>query len=159
MIDVCSRPSNTASCVRSSALSAARRAGVPRHFRGGSQPLRHRQLRDLLLALDAGAIETQTKIKLRWRGDLIDLITEHSPQDVMRATVRENVDRLIDTTAGRVILNERLTRHGLPFVNGTLKKKGLPSLVSFSYLKLGHAPTVTLLDDLKSMGFLYATLS
>ena len=49
----------------------------------------------------------------------------------MRATVRENVDRVIDTTAGRVILNERLTRDGLPFVNGTLKKKGLQSLVSY----------------------------
>ena len=114
---------------------------------------------DVLLALDAGVIETQSKIRLRWRGDLIDLITEHSPQDVMRATVRENVDRMIDTTAGRVILNERLTRDGLPFVNGTLKKKGLQSLVSFSYLKLGHGPTVALLDDLKAMGFLYATLS
>ena len=40
---------------------------------------------DVLLALDAGVIETQSKIKLRWRGDLIDLATEHSPQDVMRA--------------------------------------------------------------------------
>src|SRR6187401_466342 len=85
---------------------------------------------DVLLALDAGVIETQTKIRLRWRGDLLDLSMEHHNQDVMRATVRENVDRVIDTTAGRVILNERLTRDGLPFVNGTLKKKGLQSLVS-----------------------------
>src|SRR6187551_113350 len=44
---------------------------------------------DALLALDAGVIETQSKIRLRWKGDLIDLATEHSPQDVMRATVRE----------------------------------------------------------------------
>ena len=114
---------------------------------------------DVLLALDAGVIETQTKIRLRWKGDLIDLATEHSPQDVMRATVRENVDRLIDTTAGRVILNERLTRDGLPFVNGTLKKKGLQSLVSYCHLRLGHEQTVFLLDDLKAMGFLYATRS
>ncbi len=114
---------------------------------------------DVLLALDAKAVETQAKIRLRWRGDLIDLITEHSPQDVMRATIRENVDRIIETTPGRVILNERLTRDGLPFVNGTLKKKGLQSLVSFSYLKLGHDQTVVLLDDLKTMGFLSATKS
>ena len=52
----------------------------------------------------------------------------------MRATVRE-VDRVIDTTAGRVILNERLTRDGLPYVNGTLKKKGLQSLVSYCHLR------------------------
>ena len=75
----------------------------------------------------------------------------------MRATVREDVDRVIDTTAGRVIFNERLTRDGLPFVNGTLKKKGLQSLVTFCHLKLGHEQTVVLLDDLKTMGFLYAT--
>ena len=116
-------------------------------------------LDDVLLALDAKAIETQAKIKLRWRGDLIDLEQEHSPQDVMRATIREDADRIIETTAGRVILNERLTRDGLPFVNGTLKKKGLQSLVSFSHLKLGHDQTVALLDDLKTMGFLSATKS
>ena len=44
---------------------------------------------DVLLALDAKAIETQTKIRLRWKGDLIDLEREHNTQDVMRALVRE----------------------------------------------------------------------
>jgi DNA-directed RNA polymerase subunit beta' len=112
---------------------------------------------DVLLALDAKAVETQSIIKLRWKGDLIDLTKEHNAQDVMRAIVREKVERVIDTTVGRVILNERLTRDGLPFVNGTLKKKGLQSLVSFCHLKLGHEQTVALLDDLKTMGFLYAT--
>jgi DNA-directed RNA polymerase subunit beta' len=111
---------------------------------------------DVLLALDAKAIETQTKIKLRYKGELVDLTQEHSPQDVMRATARD-VDRIIDTTAGRVVFNDRLRREGLPFVNGTLKKKGLQSLVSFAYLRLGHEQTVVLLDDLKTLGFLYAT--
>jgi DNA-directed RNA polymerase subunit beta' len=114
-------------------------------------------IEDVLLALDAGVIETQSKIRLRWRGDLIDLTTEHHNQDVMRANVRENVDIMLDTTAGRAIFNERLTRDGLPFVNGTLKKKGLQSLVTFSHLRIGHQATVVLLDDLKAMGFLYAT--
>jgi len=114
---------------------------------------------DVLLALDSKVVETQTKIKLRWKGDLIDLEKEHNSQDVMRATIRENVNRIVETTVGRVILNERLTRDGLPFVNGTLKKKGLQSLVSFCHLKLGHNQTVALLDDLKMMGFLSATRS
>ncbi len=113
---------------------------------------------DVLLALDAKAVATQTKIKLRWKGDLIDLTKEHNTQDVMRAVSRP-VDSLIETTVGRVILNERLTRDGLPFVNGTLKKKGLQSLVSFCHLKLGHDQTVVMLDDLKAMGFLFATRS
>ncbi len=115
-------------------------------------------IEEVLLALDAKAVETQTKIKLRWKGDLIDLTKEHNQQDVMRGISRP-VDRLIETTVGRVILNERLTKDGLPFVNGTLKKKGLQSLVSFCHLRLGHEPTVVMLDDLKAMGFLFATRS
>jgi DNA-directed RNA polymerase subunit beta' len=114
---------------------------------------------DVLLALDAQAVATQAKIKLRWRGDMIDLSQEHNSQDVMRASVRENVDLIMETTPGRVVFNERLTRDGLPFVNGTLKKKGLQALVNFSHLRLGHDQTVVLLDDLKNMGFLYATKS
>ena len=113
---------------------------------------------EVLLALDAKAVATQTKIKLRWKGDLIDLTKEHNSQDVIRATPRP-VNNLIETTVGRVILNERLTRDGLPFINGTLKKKGLQSLISFCHLKLGHDQTVVMLDDLKSMGFLFATRS
>ena len=111
---------------------------------------------EVLLALDAKAVATQTKIRLRWKGDLIDLTKEHNTQDVIRATPRP-VNNLIDTTVGRVILNERLTRDGLPFINGTLKKKGLQSLISFCHLKLGHDQTVVMLDDLKSLGFLSAT--
>lgn len=112
---------------------------------------------EVLLALDAKAVETQTKIKLRLNGDLIDLVTEHNSQDVMRANVQKNVNRTIDTTVGRVIFNDRLRRDGLPFVNGMLKKKGLQSLVNYAHLRLGHDQTVDLLDDLKTMGFLYAT--
>lgn len=62
-------------------------------------------IEDALLALDAGVIETQSKIRLRWRGDLIDLTAEHAGQDVMRANVRENVDVIIEATAGRAIFN------------------------------------------------------
>src|SRR6186713_26727 len=45
-------------------------------------------IEEVLLALDAEVIETQTKIRLRWRGDLLDLSMEHHNQDVLRATVR-----------------------------------------------------------------------
>jgi DNA-directed RNA polymerase subunit beta' len=112
---------------------------------------------DVLLALDAKVIETQSKIKLRHQGDFIDLMTEHNSQDVMRANVQRDINRTVDTTAGRVIFNDRLRQDGLPFVNGMLKKKGLQSLVNYAHLRLGHDQTVALLDDLKTMGFLYAT--
>src|SRR5687767_10819720 len=113
-------------------------------------------LEEVLLALDAGEVTTQTPIKLRIMGDLIDLVQEHDPQDILRATVQDDVRRVINTTVGRVIFNDSIPA-GLPFINGTLKKKGLQSLVNYSHIRLGHEMTVKMLDDLKTLGFLYAT--
>jgi DNA-directed RNA polymerase subunit beta' len=111
---------------------------------------------EVLLALDAKEVETQTPIKLRVVGNLIDLTQEHDTQDVMRAAVQEDVRRVINTTVGRVIFNDQIPS-GLSYINGTLKKKGLQSLVNYCHLRLGHEMTVKMLDDLKSLGFLYAT--
>ncbi|HEX8889371.1 MAG TPA: DNA-directed RNA polymerase subunit beta' [Pyrinomonadaceae bacterium] len=113
-------------------------------------------LEEVLLALDAKEVTTQTPIKLRITGDLIDLTQEHDTQDVLRATVQENVRRVINTTVGRVIFNDSIPV-GLPFINGTLKKKGLQSIVNYCHIRLGHEMTVKMLDDLKNLGFLYAT--
>jgi DNA-directed RNA polymerase subunit beta' len=113
-------------------------------------------LEEVLLALDAKEVTTQTPIKLRIQGDLIDLTQEHDPQDILRAAVQEDVRRVINTTVGRVIFNDFIPA-GLPFINGTLKKKGLQSLVNYSHIRLGHEMTVKMLDDLKTLGFLYAT--
>jgi DNA-directed RNA polymerase subunit beta' len=113
-------------------------------------------LEEVLLALDAHEVTTQTPIKLRISGDLIDLTQEHDPQDILRATVQDDVRRVINTTVGRVIFNDSIPA-GLPFINGTLKKKGLQSLVNYSHIRLGHEMTVKMLDDLKNLGFLYAT--
>ena len=113
-------------------------------------------LDEVLLALDAKEVTTQTPIKLRITGDLIDLTQEHDSQDVMNAAVQEDVKRVINTTVGRVIFNDSIPV-GLPFINGTLKKKGLTSIVSYCHIRLGHEMTVKMLDDLKTLGFLYAT--
>ncbi|HST50663.1 MAG TPA: DNA-directed RNA polymerase subunit beta', partial [Pyrinomonadaceae bacterium] len=113
-------------------------------------------IEEVLLALDAKEVETQTPIKLRITGNLIDLTQEHDTQDVMRAAVQENVRRVINTTVGRVIFNDQVPE-GLSYINGTLKKKGLQSLVNYCHLRLGHEMTVKMLDDLKQLGFLYAT--
>ena len=113
-------------------------------------------LEEVLLALDAKEVTTQTPIKLRIQGDFIDLTQEHDPQDILRAVVQEDVRRVINTTVGRVIFNDSIPP-GLPFINGTLKKKGLQSLVNYSHIRLGHEMTVKMLDDLKTLGFLYAT--
>ncbi len=111
---------------------------------------------EVLLALDAKEVGTQTKIRLRHDGKLIDLETERDSQDVIKATPKEIKNRTINTTVGRVIFNDQLPKE-MPYINGILKKKGLGSLVSFCFLRYGHSLTVTMLDKLKDLGFLYAT--
>jgi DNA-directed RNA polymerase subunit beta' len=111
---------------------------------------------EVLLALDAKEVGTQTKIRLRHDGKLIDLETERDSQDVIKATPKEIKNRTINTTVGRVIFNDQLPKE-MPYINGILKKKGLGSLVSYCFLRYGHSLTVTMLDKLKELGFLYAT--
>ncbi|MCI0661572.1 MAG: DNA-directed RNA polymerase subunit beta', partial [Acidobacteria bacterium] len=112
---------------------------------------------EVLLALDSKEVTIQTKIRLRYVGKLIDLDIERDTQDVIKATVHE-VNRTINTTVGRVILNDALPTT-MPYVNGMLKKKGLQSLVNNCFLRLGHATTVQMLDKLKDLGFLHATMA
>jgi DNA-directed RNA polymerase subunit beta' len=110
---------------------------------------------EVLLALDAKEVTTQTRVRLRYKGRLIDLESERDSQDVIKATCSE-VNRTINTTVGRVIFNDALPRE-MPYINGMLKKKGLTSLVNYCFLRLGHQITVETLDRLKETGFLYAT--
>src|SRR5207248_10247531 len=95
-------------------------------------------LEEVLLALDAKEVTTQTPIKLRITGDLIDLTQEHDTQDILRGLVQEDVRRVINTTVGRVIFNDSIPA-GLPFINGTLREKGLQWLVNYSHLRFGQA--------------------
>jgi DNA-directed RNA polymerase subunit beta' len=111
---------------------------------------------EVLLALDAKEVGTQTKIRLRYTGKLIDLEAERDSQDVIKATSKEVKNRTINTTVGRVIFNDHLPET-MPYINGILKKKGLGSLVSYCFLRYGHATTVKMLDELKALGFSYAT--
>jgi DNA-directed RNA polymerase subunit beta' len=113
---------------------------------------------DVLLALEAAELETLTPIRLRYTGALLDLTTGRDDQDVLHTDVQEVTNKIINTTVGRVILNEQLP-HAMPFVNGLLKKKGLQQLVQKCYLDLGLERTVDMLDALKNLGFTYATKS
>ena len=69
--------------------------------------------------------------------------------------VRRNA-KLIDTTVGRVVFNQ-IIPSGLPYVNRVMTKKELGDLVALSYEKLGQDITVKLLDDIKDIGFRFAT--
>ena len=112
----------------------------------------------VLLALEAGEVETLTPIRFRVSGELLDLAVTRDDQDVLHAEVQEVAGKIISTTVGRVVFNTSLP-DGLPFVNGLLKKKGLQQLVQYCYLRYEREKTVDVLDRLKNLGFLYATLS
>ena len=113
---------------------------------------------DVILALEAGELETLTPIRLRYTGDLQDLSTARDDQDVLHTEVQRVENKIINTTVGRVIFNAALPK-GFPFVNGMLKKKGLQQLVQRCYLTSGIQTTVEALDALKHVGFTYATRS
>src|SRR5207248_5418545 len=68
-----------------------------------------------------------------------------------------NYDRsFLNTTVGRAILNDHLPP-GMPYINGLLKKKGIGQLVSYCYLRFGLETTVKMLDEVKELGFSFAT--
>ena len=113
---------------------------------------------DVLLALEAGDVETLTPIRFRLSGEYIDLAAGRDDQDVLHAPVQQLDRQIVETTVGRVVFNHALPDE-IPFVNGLLKKKGLQQLVEHSYLRRGLELTVRMLDRLKELGFLYATKS
>ena len=115
-------------------------------------------IEEVLLALDHGEVETQTPIRLRYTGPLIDMTSAYDEQAIVHAEVLDANNYMLNTTVGRTILFDHLPK-GMPFINGLLKKKGLGQLVSFTYLRFGAEMTVTMLDHIKELGFLYATLA
>ncbi len=113
---------------------------------------------EVFFALDAGAVETQTPIRLRLSGSYVDLDVQHDSQDIVHAEVQE-IDRgVVETTVGRVILNEHLPKE-LPFINGLLQKRGLQDLVGYCFIRHGSDLAVRMLDEIKEITFQYATLA
>jgi len=65
---------------------------------------------------------------------------------------------IIETTVGRLIFNSYLPE-GLPYYNENCGKKKLTAIVSESFELLGIETTAKLADDLKDIGFKFATKS
>jgi DNA-directed RNA polymerase subunit beta' len=111
---------------------------------------------EVLLALEMGEVETLTPVKLYYTGPLIDLTTAFDNQNVLHTEAVQYTKQYMETTVGRVILNDVLA-HKMPFINGLIKKRGLSQLVQYCYLHLGREETVHMIDKLKDLGFYYAT--
>src|SRR5438045_9692708 len=103
-------------------------------------------IHDGLISLEMGEVETLTAIKLRYTGKVIDLNKAFDNQNVMYTEPIEFSKQYMDTTVGRVILNDVLPKE-MPFINGLLKKKGLGQLVQYCYLKLGLQTTGPIVDQ------------
>ncbi len=88
---------------------------------------------EVRIAYDHGVVAKHAKIKVRIDG------------------------KLVDTTVGRVIISEILPE-GLSFdlVNKEMNKKEISRLIDASYRQSGARATVTLMDNLKDIGFKYA---
>ncbi|MDT8069464.1 MAG: DNA-directed RNA polymerase subunit beta' [Terriglobia bacterium] len=116
-------------------------------------------LEEVILAKEAGEVETLSPIRLRYSGEVVDLTTAYDDQDVMHTDSVTINRQFINTTVGRAILNDRMraAAPGMPYINGLLKKKGIGQLVNFCYLKFGLETTVKMLDEIKGLGFSYAT--
>ncbi len=113
-------------------------------------------IEEVLLALEPGEVETLSPIRLRYTGEVIDLMTAYDDQDIIHTEPVNSERSFLNTTVGRAILNDHLPE-GMPFINGLLKKKGIGQLVTYCYLRFGLEITVKMLDEVKDLGFRYAT--
>jgi DNA-directed RNA polymerase subunit beta' len=89
---------------------------------------------EAVMAHDAGTIKLQTTLRIPFRGQ-----------------VRE-------TTLGRILFNE-VFPEDFPFQDEPMTKKRLQKVMAAVYAKYGQEKTAEIADDLKDLGFQYATRS
>jgi DNA-directed RNA polymerase subunit beta' len=91
-------------------------------------------INDALMAYDAGIIKLQTLVRVPFRGDV----------------------RI--TTLGRLLFNE-IFPEDFPFQDEAMTKKRLQKVMALAYQNYGQETTAEIADDLKDIGFEYATKS
>ena len=106
---------------------------------------------EVQIAFDHSRVDLHAKIKVRLETNNIN------PTDPQNQTA-DNGRPLVESTVGRVLLS-MVVPEEVPFesVNMHLKKKHMAELVDESFRKAGSIKTVKMLDDLKNMGYAYAT--
>ncbi len=95
----------------------------------------------VMKALELGIIDMHAKIKVKL-----------PPQKS-----KSGKPEIVETTAGRVKLNMLLPEE-YPYVNKTMTKKAVATIIAEVHKKFGNEVTVDMLDRLKEVGFLQATL-
>ncbi len=118
--------------------------------KGGKKAEKHLRIigdvNELHTAFDEGVVKVHDRIRYR------------NP-DYQRETRNGDKDHsIIITTVGRVFFNE-VWPASLGFVNKTGTKQVIGKMIEQCYEISGHNETVKVLDDLKDLGYEYATLS
>jgi DNA-directed RNA polymerase subunit beta' len=104
---------------------------------------------EALLAFHHGVIDLQAKIRVRLPdGGFVFRSSSAAPEPAN--------GRLIETTAGRIIFNEVLPER-LQFKNYPMDKGNLKLVVAECFSEYGRQPTADLADEIKRLGFAYAT--
>lgn len=91
-------------------------------------------IEEALMALDDKKITLQDRINIPFRGEMLD------------------------TTLGRCLFNE-IFPDDFPFQNEAMTNKKLHGVMTMTYQKYGQDKTALIADDLKDVGFTYATSS
>jgi len=105
---------------------------------------------EALLAYQHEVINLQALIRVRL-GDA-DIYNLPPPAKV---TIHAN-GKLVETTVGRIILNDALPER-LRFKNYPMKKENLKQIIAECFKEYGRAKTAELADEIKRLGFSYAT--
>jgi len=105
---------------------------------------------EAMLAYQHGVVDLQALIKVRI-GD-VDVYNVAPPA---KATMHTN-GKLVETTVGRIILNDSLPER-LRFKNYAMKKENLKQIIAECFKEYGRAKTAELADEIKRLGFTYAT--
>ena len=108
-------------------------------------------LNEVHMAFDHKTIHLHTLIKMKLPAGTI-----LSEGGAGKKTLAE--DTLVETTPGRVFFNE-IMPDGMPFYNHTQDKGTLKRVVADCFDYLGRQHTISVLDSIKEMGFLYSTKS
>ena len=101
---------------------------------------------EVQFAYDLDRVKVHTPIRMR------------NPDYLNKTAYGKSEPRVITTTVGRVFFN-KIFPHMIGFINDTVVKKLLNSIIWKCYHLAGHAATVKLLDELKSVGFKFATMA
>ena len=111
-----------------------------------------RNAHEAILAYDYKQISLQEKIQIRLPRYPKVVNDEKGPVEEMPSNGR------IITTVGRILFCEILAQD-MPFYNCTLTKKGCSRVIDDTYEIKGRPATLTLLDDMKEVGFKASTWS